>query len=265
MPRTEWIICTALAIGAFLFATYHAHCGFHRLVPCAGVAMLVDPPQTRPYGASVKTVVLTAQARTPFVDKQLHAWKVLNPNHTVVFFDDVDATAYLSEHYPWAARMFKRVAGPIKADLFRTLYLAKQGGCYSDVDVVPLVAIQDFDLRMPTLWVPTSFHRNQLNPTVIVARANDPVLLAAVDVYKFVSQLPLLERMYWDLSVVSIYGMLQSKGWHIDSRAKEIIPKLNGRRQYYKGYVARSDGTRLFLIRSPGWDMARHGETAGQS
>jgi len=53
--------------------------------------------------------------------------------------------------------------------------------------------------------------------------------------------------------------MLSKRGWHIDSRAREVIPTVNGRRQFYDGYV-ETGGTRLFLVRSSGWDMVRHVE-----
>ena len=198
-------------------------------------------------------------------------WKRLNPRYTIQLFTDRDVIDYLAVHFPWAVAMFGRVKGPIRADLFRTLYLSREGGCYTDIDVVPLVGIDAFDLRMPTLWVPTALRNENacVNPTVIVARARDPLLLAATDVYRRMTWLPRLEHLYWDVSVVSIYSTLYEKGWAVDARAKEIFPFANGSdsvydvASMYDVYVESGSGKRLFMVRDVTWDWLTNGEVQG--
>jgi hypothetical protein len=64
-----------------------------------------------------------------------------NPNHEYLYFNNNDCVAFIQKHLgSKVAKAFaKLIPGPFKADLFRYCYLYVKGGIYIDLDLLPLV------------------------------------------------------------------------------------------------------------------------------
>lgn len=75
----------------------------------------------------------------------IEKWRELNPNYNVLFFTDEDIMIFLEMNYglDYAVFFSKIPFGRYKSDFFRLCYLYKNGGCYVDIDIEPLLPIDE--------------------------------------------------------------------------------------------------------------------------
>lgn len=73
-------------------------------------------------------------------------WPRLNPEYSCFLWDDEDIERYIQEKWPSEFLDFFQALpiGAMKADLWRYLILASEGGVYSDLDSVCLIPIQEW-------------------------------------------------------------------------------------------------------------------------
>lgn len=63
------------------------------------------------------------------------SWRDLNPGYEYRFYTDADMDLLVRSEHPELLPLWGRLAGVLRADLFRYLVLMKYGGYYADVDV----------------------------------------------------------------------------------------------------------------------------------
>ena len=73
-------------------------------------------------------------------------WKKLNPDYEIKLYDDEMIKKFLLEEY---GELYENIFnylkdGPIKADFWRICILYKNGGIYSDIDIMPLIPLSSF-------------------------------------------------------------------------------------------------------------------------
>ncbi len=76
-------------------------------------------------------------------------WKDLNPEFSYFLFDDADIENYIREKWTADYLIFFHALpiGAMKADLWRYMIAATEGGVYSDIDSVCLFPIRDWPLK----------------------------------------------------------------------------------------------------------------------
>ena len=92
-----------------------------------------------------KTIYMTYKDKS-VPQKVLDRWKKLNPDYNIVFHNNTDGYNYILKEYGQDfADFFNEIEfGPIKADFWRLCILYKEGGIYSDIDLVPYIPISEF-------------------------------------------------------------------------------------------------------------------------
>lgn len=93
-------------------------------------------------------------------------WKKFNPGYSYFLFDDADIEQYISEKWDTDTLAFYKElhVGAMKADLWRYLILATEGGVYSDIDSICLIPVKH--------WLPDRKTRHQ-NVLVISLNSNN--------------------------------------------------------------------------------------------
>lgn len=75
-------------------------------------------------------------------------WTTLNPDFSYFLYDDADIEQYIQKEWPNFLDFFHALPiGAMKADLWRYLVLAKEGGVYSDIDSICIQPIQEWSLN----------------------------------------------------------------------------------------------------------------------
>jgi alpha 1,6-mannosyltransferase len=76
-------------------------------------------------------------------------WTSLNPEFSCFLWDDGDIESYIRQNWPYDfLRFFHALPiGAMKADWWRYLILALEGGVYSDIDSVCLLPIREWPLK----------------------------------------------------------------------------------------------------------------------
>lgn len=75
----------------------------------------------------------------------IEKWKLLNPEYKILFYNDSDIINFLNENYDSNySKFFSEIPfGRYKSDFFRYCYLYKCGGCYVDIDLEPILPINE--------------------------------------------------------------------------------------------------------------------------
>lgn len=130
---------------------YHLH-GSHRNRP-ETIEMPYFIPATKPEKRNKNQkipyiIVQTMKTnKVPFfMYNSIKTWAEKNPEYDYYFFDDIKCEEFIKDNYEetyllcW--KMLK--VGAAKADLFRWLFLKKNGGFYLDIDTTSKVSISSF-------------------------------------------------------------------------------------------------------------------------
>jgi hypothetical protein len=132
-------------------------------------------------------------------------WKKLYPDYQVKLYDNNDCIQFLKREYTDEhVNIFNYIKdGPIKADFWRVCILYKYGGIYSDIDVEPLVSIENImENNVSFLTCFSAYHKN-INPHFMVSQPNHKLLKMCIDKYLEIyrNKKP---YSYWGWSIVFI-------------------------------------------------------------
>lgn len=73
-------------------------------------------------------------------------WKALHPTWLYHYTTDVENRQYVQEQFPKYLETYDNLPYPIqRADMIRYMYLYKMGGVYSDLDIVPIRPLSDYN------------------------------------------------------------------------------------------------------------------------
>jgi alpha 1,6-mannosyltransferase len=114
---------------------------FHSQALTAENVLISKIPQT--IWQTYKTKTLSAPAQMA-----LDTWTRFNPEYSHYLFDDRDIESYIREKWdPDYFLFFQSLPiGAMKADLWRYLILATEGGIYTDIDSICLLPIQSWPI-----------------------------------------------------------------------------------------------------------------------
>jgi len=114
-------------------------------------------------------------------------WLKLNPDFDYKFYDDNDCYQFILEYYGKDyANFFKNIKdGPIRSDFWRICILYQFGGIYADVDIEPLIPIDEIVNSDTTLYTCVTAKNldNNLNPHFIAVEPKNPLILHCIYVY----------------------------------------------------------------------------------
>lgn len=112
-----------------------------------------------------------------------HTWISLNPEFSCMLWDDVDIERYIQQNWPSDFLDFfhSLPIGAMKADLWRYLILASEGGVYSDIDSVCLLPIREWPLKAPissshVLLIDLDIDQNQFCQWTFAATPRHPAM-----------------------------------------------------------------------------------------
>lgn len=138
-------------------------------------------------------------------------WIELNPEYTVILYDDNDCKNFLLEYYGQLfCDIFDYIKdGPIKSDFFRVCVLYIYGGIYVDADIKPLVPLNTFlenDIEFCTC-VSYNYKKKYLewayNPHFIVSKKFNYNLYDTIQKYVYYYNQK-IQYSYWGWSVCKL-------------------------------------------------------------
>ena len=137
-------------------------------------------------GVIMQTMVGPGSDEQPIPDWVRQKWTTLNPQFTYKFFNDADAREFLVSHYSADhLDLFDRLKeNKYKADLFRYCYLYQYGGIYADIDMEPLVQLDDFlhpSTKFFTVWSGHSWNGRHLCQGYIAVTPKHPIMKRAIE------------------------------------------------------------------------------------
>ena len=141
-------------------------------------------------------------------DYIINNWKKLYPDYEVKLYDNNDCIEFLKNNFGNEGDKYVDIFnyikdGPIKADFWRVCVLYKNGGIYSDIDVEPLVNVNEIIDKDTSFFTSTSFNKDSLNPHFIVSPKEHIVLKKCIDKYLEMYKNK-IEYSYWGWSIVTI-------------------------------------------------------------
>jgi hypothetical protein len=114
-------------------------------------------------------------------------WLKLNPDFDYKFYDDNECYQFILEYYGKAyANFFKNIKdGPIRSDFWRICILYQFGGVYADVDIEPLIPIDEIVNSDTTLYTCVTAKNldNNVNPHFIAVEPKNPLILQCINIY----------------------------------------------------------------------------------
>ena len=92
-----------------------------------------------------RILYMTAQSNSDVPPFVFENWRRLNPGLEIKFFDDQDCKTFLLRNFGQThVEVFNRlIVGPLKASFFRICLLYVHGGYYADIDLEPLVPLEN--------------------------------------------------------------------------------------------------------------------------
>ena len=192
-------------------------------------------------------------------------WKRLNPDYEMQLYDDDMIKSFLLKEFGTLyVDVFEYlVDGPIKADFFRVCILYKNGGIYSDIDILPLVALSEFIVPGVDFVTCSSFGRLSFNPNFILSKKGNVVLKRCIDwfVQKYHNQ---DKYKYWDWSIMNAFTKnlhlpnytRESGVYYADEMMIQILKDCPGQGHY--DAHSTYNKIRVFNNRQPSWDAKFH-------
>ena len=115
----------------------------------------------------------------------INKWGNLNENYNILFFNDNDIISFLKTNYDDSyAEFFSKIPfGRYKADFFRLCYLYKKGGCYVDIDIEPLLPIDDILNKKEniTFLSVLAYNSGHIFQAVLFSAPNNPIIKMCID------------------------------------------------------------------------------------
>ena len=139
--------------------------------------------------------------------QQADLWKRLNPNYEIKLYDNQQCRTFLLETYgELYVNIFDFLKdGPIKADFWRICILYTYGGVYSDIDNIPIIAINDFiEEGIDFLTCSAYMGEMAFNPNFIISNKDNIILKKCIEWYidKYKNN---HEYSYWEWSIMKTF------------------------------------------------------------
>ena len=173
-------------------------------------------------------------------------WKKLYPDYEVKLYDNQDCINFLQTEYnSELVDIFNYIKdGPIKSDFWRVCILYKYGGIYSDIDVEPLININEIVEKDITFVSCISAIKKQYNPHFIASIPQHEVLKKCIDKYieMYRNKYP---YSYWKWSICPIIEtILNNKFGKFLDDDDIYIDKENKKYQMFKEVFPSSTTTK---------------------
>ena len=158
-----------------------------------------------------KVIYMTSKNYT-IPRKVMKRWERLNPSYTVELYDDQDCKDFLlssfGQEYVDTFEWLK--PGILKADFWRCCILYRNGGIYTDVDVVPIKPLSEFVDPDTSFMTCLDFVRPWgrsilINPHFIISEPRNIVLQKCIDKYLEMNR-KRLDYSYSEMTIVSVMG-----------------------------------------------------------
>jgi mannosyltransferase OCH1-like enzyme len=135
----------------------------------------------------------------------INKFKEVYPNYEIKIYDNNDCIDFLSKEYGQEyVDIFNFIKdGPIKADFWRVCILYKYGGIYSDVDIVPIINIEEILESDTTFLTCVSKKKDNTNPHFIVSIPKHKILKLCIDTYLDFYRNN-IKYSYWEWSITKI-------------------------------------------------------------
>jgi hypothetical protein len=133
-----------------------------------------------------KTIYMTYKQHIPsFV---FNKWKSLNPDWNIDFSLDYDCIHFLRNNFSSEiANLFISIPeGMYKADLWRLCKLYINGGVYADIDLVPLIPLNDLIKENASFY--TALNGNTCYQAILISEPKNPLLLGMI--HSFINNRP---------------------------------------------------------------------------
>jgi FkbM family methyltransferase len=178
---------------------------------------LLIPPQKN-FSKIIHITHKTIDEKLLEVKKQ---WEVLNPEYTVVLYDDKKCIEIFSNYYGNKfCDIFNFIKdGPIKCDFFRVCLIYIFGGIYVDADIKPLIPIKDYVDDDVDLMTCISYNYKRClskgdfvyNPQMIVAKKYSENLLDIIHEYeKLYDNKDKINYDYWRWSICTLFKLIKN-------------------------------------------------------
>jgi hypothetical protein len=143
-------------------------------------------------------------------------WKKIYPEYEIKLYDNEDCIKFLKDEYGMEyVDIFNMIKdGPIKADFWRVCVLYKYGGIYADVDIEPLVSVENIMDMDTTFLSCISQDKIGITPQFIVSIPKHNALKMCIDKYL---------EMYRSKKEYSYWG------WSICGIMKDVFYELHGK------------------------------------
>ena len=173
-------------------------------------------------------------------------WLSMNSGFQVAIHGDAECHQFLLANYGTEiAGYYRRVPGPIKADIWRVFYLYMHGGVYADVDVEPTMDLEHM-LRPGEAFVSVGTnHQGLMNPIFLIARRHEPVLLHTM--HRFLVQFRTTTYAYMEWSICKQLYVALAAWFEADAVAQAVW-----KRRIRGGAIPTTAATRLPLPNTTG-------------
>jgi mannosyltransferase OCH1-like enzyme len=132
-------------------------------------------------------------------------FKEVYPDYQIKIYDNNDCVEFLEKEFGQEyVDIFNFIKdGPIKADFWRVCILYKYGGIYSDIDIIPVINIEEILLQNTTFLSCISFWHDSINPIFIVSVKEHLALKMCIDKYVEFYRTN-KEYSYWGWSIMHV-------------------------------------------------------------
>lgn len=146
-------------------------------------------------------------------------WQELNPEYEIKLYDNKMCEEFLLTEYSEEHKnIFNYILdGPIKADFWRICIINKYGGLYVDSDIMPLKPLKNY-IENNIDFCTCISGNNKFNPQFIMSKANDEILINAINKYINYYRNNKLYS-YWGWSICNI---IEIENFDKDKRSRVI-------------------------------------------
>ena len=187
-----------------------------------------------------KTIYMTFKSHNFPKEKVFNKWLDLNPDWKIEFSDDNDCLEYIDKHFGQEyVDLFNHINyGANKADVWRLCKLYVEGGLYADIDIIPLVPIEQMidDVDFCTCKSITNYSLFQA--FIWVKEKESPIIKECL-----VSLLNNKHKYKWDINsiepTIDMYKVLTRLG--IDIKVGTSIDSNNFKIRFLDEYIPIGD------------------------
>jgi mannosyltransferase OCH1-like enzyme len=203
-----------------------------------------------------------------YAKKMEAKWKHLNPTYEIKIYDDEMCKKFLLLNY---GKLYCDVFdylkdGPIKADFWRICILDLYGGIYSDIDIDPILPLDDW-IEKDADFVTCSSYWDEMgfnyNPSFIVSNKNNVILKNCINwyLYKYAKK---EKYIYWNYSIMrsltdnlKIENYTKNDGlYHFKNMKIQIVKECRDDNRYNEHNIY--NGKIVFYNRNIEWDYKTH-------